>query len=144
MDKFNEETNGYSKNEVNAFLNSVIKETEKMLTKLKQQQSEIMILNHKVNHYQNMEKSLNIAMDQAEKSREEIRKRASNEAEIIVEEANRNADRIVNDALIRNEEIECRVRNTEHNLRILKKKLRSIVNQQMEVVEEIELLEVEE
>lgn len=144
MDKFNEETNGYSKNEVNAFLNSVIRETEKMLTKLKQQQSEIMILNHKINHYQNMEKSLNIAMDHAEKTREEIRKRASNEAEIIVEEANRNADRIVNDALIRNEEIEGRVRNTEHNLKVLKKKLRSIVNQQMEVVEEIELLEVEE
>ena len=41
MKKFSKELNGYNKAEVNNFLNEVITETEKVLEKLKSQQTEI-------------------------------------------------------------------------------------------------------
>ena len=61
-----------------------------------------------------------------------------------MDQAHRNANRIVNDALIRSEKIEIKTNNAERNLRILKKRLHNIIEQQLEIVEEIEILEVEE
>ncbi len=144
MKKFSKEFNGYNKQEVNDFLNDVITQTEKVLQRLEQQQAEITSLKSQIIHYQDIERSLNLALNHAQEVGEDIRKMAKNEAKMIVEEATRNANRIVNDALIRNEKIELKNQTMERNLRIFKKKLRAIVEQQLEVVEEIEILEVEE
>ena len=144
MKKFNKEFNGYNKQEVNAFLNDVITQTEKVLAKLERQQVEINSLKNEIIHYQDIERSLNLALNNAQEVGENIRKMAKNEAKIIVDEANRNANRIVNDALIRSEKIEMKTQNAERNLRIFKNKLKNIVEQQLEVVEEIEILEIEE
>lgn len=144
MKKFSKELNGYNKQEVNAFLNEVITQTEKVLTKLEKQQNEITMLKNQIIHYQDIERSLNLALENAYESGENIRKMARSEAKTIIDEANRNANRIVNDALIRNEKIELKNQNMERNLRIFKNRLRSIVEQQLQVVEEIEVLEIEE
>lgn len=144
MKKFSKELNGYNKQEVNEFLNEVITQTEKALAKLERQQNEIITLKSQIIHYQDIERSLNLALRNAEESGENIRRMAKNEAKIIIDEANRNANRIVNDALIRNEKIELKNQNMQRNLRIFKNKLRSIVEQQLQVVEEIEILEIEE
>ena len=65
------------------------------------------------------------------------------EAKIIVEDAKRNASRIVNDALIRSEKIEIKADTLERNIRIFKKKLKLIVEQQLSVVDEIEELKID-
>jgi len=144
MKKFSKEFNGYNKEEVNAFLNDTISQIEKVLAKLERQQSEISSLKNQIVHYQDIERSLNLALTNAQEVGENIRKMAQNEARSIVDEAHRNANRIVNDALIRNEKIELKTENAERNLRLLKKKLRNIIEHQLEIVEEIEILEVEE
>ena len=144
MKKFSKEFNGYNKAEVNAFLNDVINQTEKVLAKLERQQSEINSLKTQIIHYQDIERSLNLALNNAQESGENIRRNARNEAKSIIDEANRNANRIINDALIRSEKIELKTENAERNLRVFKNRLRRIVEQQLEVVEEIEILEVEE
>jgi cell division initiation protein len=144
MKKFSKEFNGYNKEEVNAFLTETIEQTEKVLAKLERQQAEISSLKSQIIHYQDIERSLNLALTNAQEVGENIRKMAKNEARGIVDEAHRNASRIVNDALIRSEKIELKTENAERNLRILKNKLRKIIEQQLDVVEEIEILEVEE
>ena len=144
MKKFNKEFNGYNKEEVNAFLNDVINETEKLLNKLERQQKEINSLRNDIIHYQDIERSLNLALTSAHEVGDHIRKMATEESNAIVDEAKRNASRIVNDALIRSEKIERRRQQTEKNLRVFKNKLRSIVEEQLEVVDEIETLEIEE
>lgn len=144
MKKFNKEFNGYNKQEVNAFLNDVINQTEKVLAKLERQQAEITSLKNEIIHYQDIERSLNLALNNAQEVGENIRKMARSEAKTIIDEANRNANRIINDALIRSEKIEIKTQNAERNLRIFKNKLKNIVEQQLQVVEEIEILEIEE
>lgn len=144
MRKFSKEFNGYNKEEVNAFLNETITQIEKVLTKLEHQQNEISSLKSQIVHYQDIERSLNLALTNAQEVGENIRKMAQSEASSIVEQARRNANRIVNDALIRSEKIELKTENAERNLRILKQKLRNIIEQQLDIVEEIEILEVEE
>ena len=144
MEKFSREFNGYNRNEVNNLLSEVIEHTEKVLCKIELQKQEIQALNEKIIHYQNIERSLRMALEHAENVGANIRKTAQNEAKQIVDEARRNADRIVNDALIRAEKLELKNDNVERNLRIFKKKLRAIVEQQLEIVEEIEILEVDD
>lgn len=144
MKKFSKEFNGYNKEEVNVFLNEVISETEKLLNKLERQQKEISSLRNDIIHYQDIERSLNLALTSAHEVGDHIRKMATEESHAIVDEAKRNASRIVNDALLRSEKIERRRQQTEKNLRVFKNKLRSIVEEQLEVVEEIETLEIEE
>lgn len=144
MEKFSRELNGYKRSEVNAFLNEVIDHTEKVLAKIEKQNQEIQVLNEKLIHYQNVEKSLRMALDHAERMGTFIRKDAENEAKQIVNQARRNADTIVNEALLRAERLEIKNDNVERNLRTLKRKLRTIIEQQLEVVEEIEVLEVDD
>lgn len=144
MNKFNKEFNGYNKDEVNAFLSDVIVQTEKVLAKLESQQNEINLLKSQIIHYQDIERSLNLALNNAQEAGESIRRNAKDEARSIIDEAYRNANRIVNDALIRSEKIELKTENAQKNLRVFKNRLRRIVEQQLEVVEEIEILEIEE
>ena len=144
MKKFGNEFNGYKKQEVNAFLNDVIVETEKMLKKVRIQQQEIEELKKQLIHYKEIEKSLTIALNSAERTGEQIRKLAREESQAIIDEAKQNASRIVNDALIKNERLELKREQTERNLRVFKNRLRAIVEQQLEVVDEIETLEIEE
>ena len=144
MKKFSREFNGYNKAEVNDFLNNVIKQTEVILRKIESQKTEIDELKKQIIHYQDIERSLNLALNNAQSVGDNIRRIANEESKLIIEDAKRNASRIVNDALIRNERIELKRQQAERNLRVFKNRLRSIVEQQLEVVEEIETLEVEE
>ena len=72
-----------------------------------------------------------------------IRRMAEEESDMIVTNAKHNASRIVNEALLRAEKIEQNSDMLERNIRIFKRKLKSIVEQQLAVVEEIEVLELE-
>ena len=144
MKKFSKEFNGYNKEEVNAFLNEVIVQTEKLLKRLEYQQKEINSLKQDIIHYKGIEKSLDLALANAQEVGNHIRKMATDESNMIIDEAKRNASKIVNDALIRSEKIELKTAQAERNLRVFKNKLRSIVQEQLEVVEEIETLEIGE
>ena len=144
MKKFSKEFNGYNKQEVTNLLNDVIRQLEKDLENIKKQQDEIRSLKLDLVHQQSLVKSLNFSLEQSQKVGDHIRFMAKEEANEIIQEAKNNASRIVNDALIRNEKIELKTMNAEKNLRILKRKLHQIVEQQLEIVEEIETLEIEE
>lgn len=144
MEKFSRELNGYKRSEVNQLLKEIIDQTEKMISKIENQKQQINLLNEKIVHYQNIEESLRMALDKAENVGVYLRKEAQNEADQIIAKARRNADYIVNDALLRSEKLQLKNDQVERNLRVLKRKLRSIIEQQLEVVEEIEVLEVDD
>lgn len=144
MKKFSREFSGYNRKEVNQFINEVITETEKIVKKLEQEKIEINELRKQIENYKNIEKTLTIALDNATSVGENIRRMANSERDAIILEAKKNASRIVNDALIQNEKISLKTEQAARNLRIFKNRLRSIVEEQLEVVDEIETLEIEE
>jgi len=144
MNKFGYEANGYSRVEVNKFVDDVINNTESMIRKLKNQQAEINNLKEELVKYKNMETTLKGSVYKAEEASNDIKKQAFDEGRMIVEEARRNASRIVNDALLRAEKIELKADTLERNVRIFKKKLKLVIEQQLAVVEEIELLDIED
>lgn len=142
MERFTTELKGYSKEEVNKFLSDVIREIESNLDRIKRQEKEISSLKNELLRYRELESRINSAFAQAQETSREMKRIAEHEADIIISEARHNASRIVNDALIRAEKVELQRDTLERNMRIYKRKLKSIVEQQLEIVEEIEILEL--
>lgn len=142
MEKFSREENGYSKEEVNKFIDDVIVQTEAVITRVKTQQEEIKSLKKELEHYQKIEETLKSALLNAEKASNDIKKNAIEESKIIVMDAKRNASHIINDALLRAEKIETKADTLERNIITFKRKLKLIVEQQLAVVEDIEELDL--
>lgn len=143
MEKFNYEENGYNRNEVNHFINDVIRQTEDIINKYRRQEVELDRIKSELRHYQQMEEVMKQSVFNAEANGEHIRKLAKEEADMIISDAKHNADRIVNEALLKAEKIEVNREVLEKNMKIFKRKLKLIIEQQMAVVDEIEVLELE-
>lgn len=144
MEKFSYETNGYNRSEVNQFVSDVISETEGIITKVKSQRDEIEKLKKELEHYKELESTLNKAIIKAEETSDNIKKMAREESNMIIDNAKHNASRIVNEALIKAEKIENNSYTLQKNMKIFKRKLKILMEQQQAVVDEIEILELEE
>ncbi len=138
MRKFSTSFHGYEKTEVNQFVAEVAKEYENMLNNLKKRDMEIKDLKQKLIQYQNMETTLNKALLIAEDASNQIKKVARDESKSIVEEAKRNASRIVNEALRKAEKLEADGETLRKRIVIFKRKFRSIVETELEAIEQIE------
>ena len=143
MEKFSYEANGYNRQEVNQFVSDVIAQTEGIIRKCKAQGKALDELKMELEHYKNMEKALQTAILKAEETGDNIKRMARDERDMIVRDAKNNASRIVNEALLKAEKIENNAETLEKNMKIFKRKLKVIMEQQMAVVEEIELLELD-
>lgn len=144
MEKFSYETNGYNRSEVNQFVSDVISETEGIITRVKSQRDEIEKLKKELEHYKELESTLNKAIIKAEETSDNIKKMAREESNMIIDNAKHNASRIVNKALIKAEKIENNSYTLQRNMKIFKRKLKILMEQQQAVVDEIEILELEE
>ncbi len=150
MEKFSYEANGYNRAEVNQFVSDVISQTEGIIKKCQIQgqdverlKQEVLRLNSELNRYKEMETTLKTAIIKAEETSDNIKRMAREESNILITDAKNNASRIVNEALLKAEKIETQADTLEKNMRIFKRKLKVIVEQQMAVVDEIEVLELE-
>lgn len=158
MDKFSRSENGYNPEEVNKFLDQVIKKVEEMITDLKiknkllaEKDSEINELKksidsyshvkHRLEQYERMESTLNNAILMAQKTSDQIKYNAHKESEIILEDAKKNASRIVNESLLKAEKHELEADMLKRNVNIFKKKLRNLIESQLEMVDDIEKVE---
>lgn len=140
MNKFKVEDKGYSVSEVNKFVDDVIAQTEGMLDKMKKLRDDNENLKKEILSYKKNEEELKRALYKAEEASTEIRKSAYEERNSIIDDARKNASRIVNDALLRAEKIEIKSDTLERNMRIFKRKLKLVVEQQLAVIDEIEEL----
>ena len=142
MEKFSYEANGYNRNEVNQFVSDVIRETEGIITRVRKQNTELEELKKELQHYREQETNLKSALLKAEETSDNIKRMAREERDMIVTDAKHNDSRIVNEALLRAEKIELQADTLERNMRIFKKKLKLVVEQQLSVIDEIEELEL--
>ena len=139
MRKFNNSFPGYNKNEVNSFVKNVTVEYESMLNNLKDRDKEIESLKKELEHYKNLESTLNRAILIAEESSHNIKKTAFDESKLIIEDAKKNASRILNNALSRDEKIEYEANVLQRRVAQYKKKYKSILEEQLEEIERLDI-----
>lgn len=138
MRKFNTSNNGYNKEEVNSFVNEVTNEYESMLNKLKNKDLEITSLKEQLNHYKNIESTLNKTLLIAEDSSNQIKSVAREEAKDIIKRAKTNASQIVNDALLKAQKVDLETDQVRRSLKIYKARIKAAVEEQLTIVDDVD------
>ncbi len=138
MRKFDTVFRGYDKYQVQKCLDEIIKNYENLLNKSKKTEEENKKLLDQLAYYQRIEDSMNRAIFTAESAGDQIKSSARKEAEALVSEARHNASRIINDALLKAEKAQNHADQLRRNTNILKRRLRQIIENQLEVIEEID------
>lgn len=138
VNKFNTSLNGYNKEEVNAFVNEVVKEYESMLKKLKTSCEVIDDLKKELNHYKENEASLNRAILIAEESTSTIKRAAYEESKVIIDDAKRNATKVINNALHKAERIEEDAESLRRKVAVYKRRFKALIENQLEELEEFD------
>ena len=138
VNKFNTSLNGYNKEEVNAFVNEVVREYESMLKKLKTSCEVIDDLKKELNHYKENEASLNRAILIAEESTSTIKRAAYEESKVIIDDAKRNATKVINNALHKAERIEEDAESLRRKVAVYKRRFKALIENQLEELEEFD------
>ncbi len=148
MERFSKTLHGYDPVEVNQFLDNVIVQVEKIINASKAKDERIEKLEkaytdmrEKLIKYQNMDETLRQAVLMAQKTSEQMKLNTIKESELILEDAKKNANRIVNDALIRAESTEREAEMLKRNINIFKRKLKDQLKAQLDMVDEIEKID---
>lgn len=152
MEKFNRTLRGYDPDEVNNFLDQVIVQVEKMVADIEEKDKLIKALKplaeenerlrEKVAGYERLEDTLNRAIIMAQKTSDQIKVAAHKESEAVIEDAKNSASRIVNEALIRAEKVENEALMIKRNVNNFKRRLKDIVQAQMDVIDEIDQIDI--
>ena len=135
VNKFSTSIQGYKKEEVNDFVKEVTREYESMLKKLKSSCEVIESLKSELKHYKDIESTLNRAILVAEESTSNIKKAAYDESKIVVEDAKRNATKIINNALSKADRIEAEAESLRRKVSVYKKRFRELVEDQLDELE---------
>ena len=143
MEKFDTVFRGYDKYQVQRFLDEVIKNYETLLEKSKKTEEDNKRLTEQILYYQNIEDRMNRAIFSAENASDQIKSAARREAESLISEARHNASRIINDALLKAEKAQNHADQLRRNTNILKRRLRQIIENQLDVIEEIDNVDFE-
>lgn len=152
MEKFSIVRRGYNPEEVNKFLDNVISKVDTMVSESKEKDDKILELNkleqenkllkEKLAKYEKMEATLQRAIVMAEKTSEQIKYNATHESEAILEDAKGKANRIINEALLKAEKAENEANMLKRNINIFKRRIKDIINAQIEVVDEMDEVEI--
>ena len=138
MKKFRKALRGYNVKEVNAFISEVICQVEKMIAEDNRKTTIINNLNKELQNYKNMEEALKKSIVMAEETASQMKKMARIESESIINDAKKNANKIVSDALVRAQKIEAESAILKKNISIFKTRLKNIIEQQLQIVDDIE------
>ena len=152
MEKFTRVPDGYNPSEVNQFLDQIIsrvsimieesKEKDRIISELKSKLAETESIRDKLSQYQKMEQTLSKAIYMAQKTADQMRTMAYQERDTIIEEARNNANRIVNESLLKAEKTKDEADMLRRNVNIFKRRIRNIVEAQIEVIEDLDKIEL--
>lgn len=96
---FTKSFRGYDEDEVNEFLAQVRKDYEIVLRKKTELEAKVNELDERIGHFANIEETLNKSILVAQEAAEDVKRNSQKEAKLIVREAEKNADRIINESL---------------------------------------------
>jgi cell division initiation protein len=105
-------------------------------------QNENLSLHNQINYYKSIEASLNNSMAMVRNVGEQIKNNALKEREVIISDAKSVASRILNDALIKAERVNMETDKLKRDVSIYKNKVRSLIECQLEVIDDIEKVEI--
>ena len=132
--EFSRSFRGYDEDQVNEFLDQIIKDYEALIRENKELQNQVAALQERVNHFATMEETLSKTIIVAQETADEVKNNAKKEAQLILKEAEKNADRIINESLAKSRKIALEVEEMKKQAAIYRARLRALVESQLELL----------
>ncbi|MFD2044026.1 DivIVA domain-containing protein [Ornithinibacillus salinisoli] len=125
---------GYDEDEVNEFLDQVIKDYEIVIREKKELKEKVEQMNEKLSHFTNIEGTLNKSILIAQETAEELKGNATKESKLIIKEAEKNADRIINEALTKSRRISLEVEELKKQAKVFRTRMKMLVEAQLDMI----------
>ena len=127
--------NGYSIDEVDDFLDELTVDYEKMYKELQETKSKVEELNKNLEHYKNIEETLQSTLIMAQSTAEEVKKVARQQADQIIADAKGNAQKNVDDLELITKKKQ--VEDTKKQFDIYKAKMEALLISQLELLKDV-------
>ncbi|WPQ55258.1 DivIVA domain-containing protein [Paenibacillus polymyxa] len=125
---------GYDEDQVNEFLDQVIKDYEGVIRENKELSTQLLNVQEKLDHFATIEDTLSKTIIVAQEAADEVRNNAKKESQLIVKEAEKNADRIVNEAFSKSRKIALEVEELKKQASIYRARFRTLVEAQLDLL----------
>jgi len=125
---------GYDEDEVNEFLDQVIKDYETLIRENKELQTQLISVEERLGHFANIEETLSKTIIVAQEAADEVKNNSKKEAQLIIKEAEKNADRIINDALAKSRKVAVETEELKKQASIFRMRFRTLLEAQMEII----------
>lgn len=138
---------GYDEDEVNEFLDQVIKDYELVLRERKVLEEKAADLEQRLHHFSSIEDTLNKSILIAQEAAEEVKRNAQKEAKLIIREAEKNADRIINEALVKSRKVSFDIEELKKQAKVFRTRFRMLLEAQLDMLSNDDwdkLMELEE
>lgn len=125
---------GYDEDEVNEFLEQIMKDYELILREKKLLEEKLNNVHEKLGHFNNIEETLNKSILIAQEAAEEVRRNAQKEAKLIIKESEKNADRIVNESLSKARRIALEIEELKKQSKVFRTRFTMLVEAQLDLI----------
>jgi cell division initiation protein len=125
---------GYDQDEVNYYLDQIIKDYEMVLKENRELEKNLKFSEEKVTHYNNLQDALNKSIIVAQDAADRLKENSVKEAELINLEAGKNADRLLDEAVAKAKKITTETDELRKQSRIFKQRLQLMIESQLEMV----------
>ncbi|ADH99174.1 DivIVA domain-containing protein [Salisediminibacterium selenitireducens] len=125
---------GYDEDEVNEFLDQVIKDYEMVIREKKELLERVHELDEKLKHFSSIETTLNKSILVAQETAEEVKRNADKEAKLIIKEAEKNADRIINESLAKSRKISLEIEELKKQSSVYRMRFKMLLEAQLEML----------
>lgn len=132
--EFGRRIRGYDEDEVNEFLDQVIKDYESVIRENKELHNQMIMIQERLDHFTNIEDTLSKTIIVAQGAADDVKSNSKKEAQLIVKESEKNADRIINEALSKSRKISMEIEELKKQASIYRTRFRSLVEAQLELL----------
>ncbi|MBM7586759.1 cell division initiation protein [Bacillus pakistanensis] len=125
---------GYDEDEVNEFLDQIIKDYEILIREKKELEEKLNSQSERLGHFSNIEETLNKSIVVAQEAAEEVKRNAGKEAKLIIKEAEKNADRIVNESLSKARKIALEIEELKKQSKVFRTRFKMLIEAQLDLI----------
>lgn len=134
--EFSKSFRGYNEEEVDDFLDKIVKDYEELINENVKLNEEIEKMQEKLKEFSEIEETLRSALLNAQKSAEEMKGRVESEAKIIIEKAELEAKSLKQEVFQREDLVKNEIDNLRRYKFIFKEKFKSMLNLYLKMVED--------
>ena len=133
--EFSSKFRGYDEDEVNEFLEQIMKDYENVLEENKALKNSLKQSKEQVSHFNSIEETLQKSILVAQEAAEDVRRNSMKESKLIIKEAEKNADRIVNEALSRARKISVEIEDLKKQSKVFRTRFKMLIEAQLDLIQ---------